>query len=263
MKVFCVYCGNPMNDFDETCSNCGAVNQNLRRTAPAQPQTIEELKEWYTVHGLPAEDVTRFYIGKNHVGPRAFGIYHDGEKFIVYKNKNDGSRVIRYEGNDEAYAVNELYQKLREEMINQKAVAAGANAGMMAANRSTASGNNYPNYSGRQSSYNYSQNTRYNKSKSAIPLVIGIVLVFWIVMITGIFLSSFTPSVGSNYRSSGAGNNRSHSYYYDDDDDDYDYNYNDSYNSYDSYDSYDDSSWDSWDSDSSWDSDFTDWGSDW
>ncbi len=33
---------------------------------------------------------------------------------IVYKNKADGSRSIRYRGPDEAYAVRALYEKLLE-----------------------------------------------------------------------------------------------------------------------------------------------------
>lgn len=85
------------------------------------PQTIEELKAWYTAHNLPPEEVTRFFIGKDYKEPKVFGIYQDGERFIVYKNKADGSRAIRYEGGDEAYAVNELYLKLKEEIARQKA----------------------------------------------------------------------------------------------------------------------------------------------
>ena len=41
--------------------------------------------------------------------------------FIVYKNKADGTRAVRYKGTDEAYAVNELYLKLKDEILNQKA----------------------------------------------------------------------------------------------------------------------------------------------
>lgn len=52
---------------------------------------------------------------------KAFGIYQDGDQFIVYKNKANGERAIRYQGTDEAYAVNELYLKLKSEILNQKA----------------------------------------------------------------------------------------------------------------------------------------------
>ena len=36
------------------------------------------------------------------------------------KNKSDATRAVRYRGKDEAYAVNEIYQKLRSEVQNQR-----------------------------------------------------------------------------------------------------------------------------------------------
>ena len=49
------------------------------------------------------------------------GVYQDelGD-YIVYKNKADGTRVIRYQGPDEEFAVHELYQRFLEEIINQQ-----------------------------------------------------------------------------------------------------------------------------------------------
>ena len=87
-----------------------------------RPKTIEELKQWYIDRNLPPESVTRFFIGSNYKGAKAFGIYKDDitDKIVVYKNKADGSRSIRYAGMDEAYAVNELYKKLKAEIYNQK-----------------------------------------------------------------------------------------------------------------------------------------------
>lgn len=88
-----------------------------------KPQTIEELKQWYKDMNLPDEKTTRFFIGTNYKKPRAFGIYKEDDtgNFIVYKNKGNGVRAIRYEGSDEAHAVNELYLKLKDEIANQKA----------------------------------------------------------------------------------------------------------------------------------------------
>ena len=122
MRIKCDYCESYISDTDERCPNCGAANNHLRRVGNEVPQTIEELKNWYTEHNLPPEEVTRFFIGKNIQEPRAFGIYCDegSKNFIVYKNKDTGERAIRYEGKDEAYAVNELYMKLKEEIFNQK-----------------------------------------------------------------------------------------------------------------------------------------------
>ena len=57
----------------------------------------------------------RFFVGEDFKEPKAFGIYQDGDDFVVYKNKANGQRAVRYRGPDEAYAVSELFQKLLEE----------------------------------------------------------------------------------------------------------------------------------------------------
>ena len=57
----------------------------------------------------------------DYKGPRAFGIYHDKYLgYVVYKNKDNGERAIRYQGTDEAYAVNELFMRLKQEILEQK-----------------------------------------------------------------------------------------------------------------------------------------------
>lgn len=121
MEVKCDYCNGNFDDTLENCPHCGAQNNHIRRMADATPKTIAELKQWYIDRKLPPYDVTRFFIGENYTKPRAFGIYEENGKFIVYKNKDNGERAIRYEGTDEAYAVNELYLKLKSEILNQKA----------------------------------------------------------------------------------------------------------------------------------------------
>ncbi len=77
------------------------------------PKTIDDLKNYCKERNLNS-DVTRFYIDVDHIGPDAYGIYKDywSDDFIVYKNKEDGSRMIIYQGKDEAYAVNELGRRL-------------------------------------------------------------------------------------------------------------------------------------------------------
>lgn len=120
MNLKCEYCGVMFDDTLEKCPNCGAVNKNVRRMAKGTPKTIEELQEWYHEHNLPPYEKTRFFLGVDYKNPRAFGIYRDGDEFIVYKNKDNGERAIRYRGPDEAYAVNELYLKLKGEILNQK-----------------------------------------------------------------------------------------------------------------------------------------------
>lgn len=121
MKVRCSYCNSWINDTDEKCPHCGGTNKEYKRTTGKTPKTIAELQQWYEAHHLPPQEKTRFFIGVNYTKPRAFGIYRNEKgEFIVYKNKDNGQRAIRYQGTDEAYAVNELYQKLKEEILNQK-----------------------------------------------------------------------------------------------------------------------------------------------
>ena len=80
-----------------------------------KPQTIDELKQFCEEKGMPLEKM-RFFIGEDYPHPRAFGIYEDADgDFVVYKNKADGTRAVRYKGPNEAYAVNELYEKLKAE----------------------------------------------------------------------------------------------------------------------------------------------------
>ena len=129
MKIKCDYCGALVDETNKICSSCGAPLSGGHRTSKEQPKTIEELKKWYVDHHLPPEEITRFFIGKNVTEPKAFGIYKDGSgNFVVYKNKSTGERAVRYKGADEQYAVNELYQRLKAEIVDQKANRASRSA---------------------------------------------------------------------------------------------------------------------------------------
>lgn len=121
MQIKCGYCGSMIEETADKCPFCGATNNAVKRTADKTPKTIAELQQWYQDRHLPPYETTRFFIGINYKKPKAFGIYQDGDQFIVYKNKANGERAIRYQGTDEAYAVNELYLKLKSEILNQKA----------------------------------------------------------------------------------------------------------------------------------------------
>ncbi|WP_035766734.1 zinc ribbon domain-containing protein [Butyrivibrio sp. NC2002] len=119
MKIKCDYCGNTYEDTASQCPNCGAPNPSHQNSN--NPKTIEELKIWYRDRNLPAPEVTRFFIGVDYKEPKAFGIFKDANgEFVVYKNKADGTRAIRYKGKDEEYAVNELLQRLKDEIVHQK-----------------------------------------------------------------------------------------------------------------------------------------------
>ncbi len=121
MKTFCDYCGSVIDDTIEKCPNCGAVNVHIQRSGDQIPKTIEELKAFAQEKNIPLEKM-RFFIGVDYKQPRAFGIYKESSSGIcvVYKNKSDGSRAVRYRGTDEAYAVNEIYQKMKAELLERK-----------------------------------------------------------------------------------------------------------------------------------------------
>ena len=145
-KRTCPACGAPAGAGDEFCGFCGSLiprneaaaqSATAVQTAPAAesgqpkrrvqtPQTIDELLAFCERHELPLSKM-RFFIGLDYPGAKAYGIYQDKNgDFVVYKNKADGSRAVRYRGPDEAYAVNELFQKLKEEATSQRARKAGA-----------------------------------------------------------------------------------------------------------------------------------------
>lgn len=122
MLIQCKYCGSNYSDTELECPNCGAANDCVNRTAAGVPKTISELLDWAKQHHLPLDEM-RTYIGQDVRTARAYGIYNDPASgdFVVYKNKSDGSRAERYRGKDEAYAVNELYQKIKARVAEQKA----------------------------------------------------------------------------------------------------------------------------------------------
>ncbi len=120
MRVKCDFCGSVYEDNLNSCPSCGAANSK-RNTGDVRPRTIAQLQDWYKARNLPPASVTRFFIGENCTEAKAFGVYqNESGEFVVYKNKADGTRAIRYQGGDEEYAVNELYLKLKDEIVHQK-----------------------------------------------------------------------------------------------------------------------------------------------
>ena len=63
-------------------------------------------------------DRMRFFINEDRREPRCFGIYQEADTghWVVYKNKDNGSRAVRYSGPDEAYAAQELWAKINSEI---------------------------------------------------------------------------------------------------------------------------------------------------
>ena len=167
-KKTCPACGAAVNAGDVFCRACGALiprneaasaqaaqaaqtaerapqpEQTREKRRVQTPRTIDELLAFCERHDLPLAKM-RFFIGLDYPGAKAYGIYQDADgQFVVYKNKADGSRAVRYRGPDEAYAVNELFQKLKDEASGQRARVAAARTGFPA---SEAHGNNPYNYS--------------------------------------------------------------------------------------------------------------------
>jgi hypothetical protein len=84
-------------------------------------QSIEELKQKCAEKNMPLEKM-RFFIGENRKEPKCFGVYLDEStgNWVVYKNKADGTRAVRYEGPDEARAAQEIWTKIGDEVKHRK-----------------------------------------------------------------------------------------------------------------------------------------------
>lgn len=249
MKVKCEYCGSYIDETAEKCESCGAVNLHQMRSGDGVPKTIAELLAFAHSKNLPLQDM-RFFIGEDYREPRAFGIYKDegSGNFVVYKNKSDGSRIIRYQGTDEAYAVNELYQKMRSEVMEQKAKGPAKKMGKVPTAEDHAK---------------YSQIPKGAKRKTHNKNRIGLII-FVVVAIIGIALS--VAGFGDSSSSSYSDNSYTYEDSYDSDgsyDSNYDSNYDSGGSTYDSWaDDWDDDDLD-WSSGDSWDSGGSDWDSDW
>ena len=71
---------------------------------------------------MPLEKM-RFFINEDRREPKCFGIYQEADTghWVVYKNKADGSRAVRYSGPDEAFAAQELWAKINSEIELRRA----------------------------------------------------------------------------------------------------------------------------------------------
>lgn len=87
------------------------------------PLSVKGLKDWYKAQGLPAEEKSHFYIGKNVQESNSFGIFRNVETNIVtfYENKAEGEeRVIIYEGPDEEEAVKQMKSMIEEKYLKNR-----------------------------------------------------------------------------------------------------------------------------------------------
>lgn len=90
-----------------------SVQELIERT---KEMPLERTKE------MPLERM-RFFINEDKKEARCFGIYQEQDTghWVVYKNKADGSRAVRYSGPDEAYAAQELWAKIQSEIELRRA----------------------------------------------------------------------------------------------------------------------------------------------
>ena len=320
-KKTCPVCGAPVSPGEEFCSFCGALiprNEAVGKTEQASaaavqpapeaprerrrvqtPRTIDELTAFCERHQLPLAKM-RFFIGLDYPGAKAYGIFKDRNgDFVVYKNKADGSRAVRYRGPDEERAVAEIFQKLKDEATNQRArVSAARTSGYTP---SSAHDSNAYNFIDGSASARRASKRKTNKLLVAIIAAAAAITIGRTAAALG-GASHAAPSTGYyHYNNHYYYNQNNDWYYYDgglggwypiytvDDeladnygeyytsysyDDDYGVDsfsdseyYSDSYTYSDDWDSSGDSgsswSWD-WDDDDDWDSgDDWDWGSDW
>ena len=209
-----------------------------------KPKTIDELKDYCQKNGY-TENKTRFFVGYDYGGAKAFGIYLDENtgEYVVYKNKDDGSRAVRYRGTDEEFAVSELYERLQSEIANQKLKYA---ADMAEKERkkeddelSAIKNFNIRNYPVRESFSDCVASQSYGYNRNGSKRSVYICLFLWIIYFVCTLISMHNKLSDDRYEDFGG-----YSSYYRDYDRDFGGN---------------DSGWSS----DSWNSDYTDWSSDW
>ncbi len=82
--------------------------------------SIQDILQLASQYGMPLERM-RFFIGVNNTEPKCFGIYQDDAGYwVVYKNKANGERAVRYRGRDEAEASQIIWDKIEEEIKKRK-----------------------------------------------------------------------------------------------------------------------------------------------
>ena len=241
----CPYCGGTLRSNQRFCPSCGSENPHYTEDTAdiiVHPRTIDELKEYCAERDMPLLRM-RFFIGEDTHEPKAFGIYKDGTgKCIVYKNKADGSRAVRYAGPDEAHAVDEIWKKLLDECRSR-----GINPDH-SLNASYAGHTNGP----ASQPHRNQPPVQYYKSKPEWGRrIVWIIQIILAILVVSLLLSR---SCGrSSYFGSGSGG-----YSYDSGSSGWDW---DSGSSWDDDD--DDWDWDSGGSWDDWDSGGSDWDSDW
>ncbi|MCR5771942.1 MAG: hypothetical protein K6G87_12045 [Butyrivibrio sp.] len=90
-------------------------------TGSKGPVTVDELNDYCRQMDINPYN-SNFFIGSDHIGADAYGIYKDywSGDFVVYRNEYDGTKVIKYQGPDEALAVETIYEYVQAYLKNPK-----------------------------------------------------------------------------------------------------------------------------------------------
>ena len=262
----CPCCGGVLRSNERACPTCGSINTHYvldTELLIRDPKTVSELQEYCAERNMPLLRM-RFFIGEDTHEPQAFGIYRtENGNTVVYKNKSDGSRAVRYDGPDEAYAVSQLLSKLEEE-CRKRGIdpdrSLRAEAPSVSENRRAyRSRGTYPNNAATAKTVYYTHKSSCRFRKPILWLIVLIGVVAWLFFAVRYreqctacmdgcahFLFGDSPIENSSFGSFSDNNDSS---------------YHSGYSpggssSYDSGNQFD-NSWDSWDSsDTNWDSDW-------
>ena len=227
----CDYCGATIATNNKVCPNCGASNPLYvvdEDRIITDPQTIEELQEYCAERGMPLARM-RFFIGVDFKDPKAFGIYRENDgDVVVYKNKADGTRAIRYKGKDERHAVNEIYGKLLEECHNRGIYPDGKSSSPYMSRRMNG-GNTYTRSTSNTSftpsdfSRNYSDSAKRGCKRASVAIIVWASIMAFCMIFVHVKLSQTRNHPSGYYKYNDdmyfrQGNNW---YYYDDSDNDW------------------------------------------
>ena len=98
------------------------MKKDKKKIEEVVPKTIKELEKWYKDHDLPEYEKSKIFIGEEYKDLKAYGVYKDSKtgKYVVFQNKGGGLKDTYYEGDDEEFAVNKVYERVREKYIDKK-----------------------------------------------------------------------------------------------------------------------------------------------
>lgn len=112
MKVKCENCGLIYDASSEKCPECGEHIREQNMISDSVPDSLESLQKFVRDNNIDLKKL-KLYINEDTKQIGAYGMIKDeyGD-FTFYRNRSDGTRSVRYKGNNEAFAVNEFYRIL-------------------------------------------------------------------------------------------------------------------------------------------------------